>query len=83
MKSLTERVMLASQDLDGLGHIQHLTREIEAMSAALEKRDRAWTVGELQRFRQLLDFTGGVIGRLSLTVRAQIEQIQGASINAS
>ena len=82
MKSLTERVMLASPHLGSLGHIQHLTREIEAMTAALEEQDRAWTVGELQRFRQLLDFTAGVVGRLSRTVRSQIEQIQGATINA-
>ena len=83
MKSLTERMMLANQDLGSLSHLQKLTREIEEMTAMLQERDRAWTVGELQRFRQLLDFTGGVIGRLNQTARSQIDRIQGANIDAS
>jgi len=82
VRPFAERVMLISQDLGNLGNIQQLTREIEAMTAALEEPDRVWTVGELLRFRQLLDFTGGVIGRLNRTVRSQIDLIQGATTDA-
>ena len=82
MSFSAERVMLATKNLGSRENLNRLTREIETMTAELRESDYRWSLGDLRRFQQMLEFTNRVIGRLRHTVRSQIGAIAGEQIDA-